>query len=369
MPDKVNTIYLYATAITPNAGGSHTILLQLLDDLQQLASKGIHFVLLAPPQYESIAYEKKISFIPLDHNKKWLRRLFWETFLAKKVIPNSTSCSVLSLQNTLPAVGKKVRTIAYLHTTLGFEKTTEVPILHWREVLKKYFYATAVRAHLTTKTILIVQTEWMKALAGPILKIPKDRMFVATPTVKKMSGAIRPPSTPTFFYPAQFYHHKNHQMILQALRCILQTSPTIKMKFIFTIDSFVLSKLKKQYPDVFFSKCIVIENCEYLSHEEVVQAYLKSSALIFPSMLETFGLPLIEARQLGLPILCSDLPYAREALENYPRVAFFNPYQPAAVAESLLQDLPRLENMPPVTDSQKQLAQKRSLVEVIRDLY
>ena len=38
---------------------------------------------------------------------------------------------------------------------------------------------------------------------------------------------------------------------------------------------------------------------------------------MFPSYIETFGLPLIEAAQFGIPIIVSNLDYAHEALKGY----------------------------------------------------
>jgi glycosyltransferase involved in cell wall biosynthesis len=50
-----------------------------------------------------------------------------------------------------------------------------------------------------------------------------------------------------------------------------------------------------------------------------VQAYLRhSQALLFPSFVEGYGLPLIEALSLGVPVIASDLPVFREVAEDIP---------------------------------------------------
>jgi glycosyltransferase involved in cell wall biosynthesis len=43
--------------------------------------------------------------------------------------------------------------------------------------------------------------------------------------------------------------------------------------------------------------------------------YNQVGALIYPSTFESFGLPLIEARQAGLPVLASELDYVRDILD------------------------------------------------------
>ncbi|MDZ4093337.1 MAG: glycosyltransferase, partial [Paracoccaceae bacterium] len=43
-----------------------------------------------------------------------------------------------------------------------------------------------------------------------------------------------------------------------------------------------------------------------------------AEALLFPSLAEGYGLPLVEAAALGVPVVCSDLPVFREILDSYP---------------------------------------------------
>lgn len=339
----VSKIYIYASALTPNVGGGHTILVQLMEDMQPLVSKGIQCVLLAPGEYAEVARAKGMALIPMNHNRKWFKRLYWENLKAKKMIPNSETIVFLSLQNTLPNLGCKIRTIVYLHSLQGFKKGLKTPLFKWREFLKNLFYASAIRAHLSPKTILIVQTKWTKASVGPVLNVSDERIFVATPTVKKVHGVRTPPSIPTLFFPALSTHHKNHRMILDMARVLEKRGSKRNLRIILTLDEGAFMQMKRIYPDVFSSKYITIDNLGFLSPEKVTENYLKSTALIFPSVLESFGLPLIEARQLGLPILCSDLPYAHEVLEGYSRVAFFDPHRPEMLADSIFTDLSRIE--------------------------
>jgi glycosyltransferase involved in cell wall biosynthesis len=46
--------------------------------------------------------------------------------------------------------------------------------------------------------------------------------------------------------------------------------------------------------------------------------------MLFPSYIETFGLPLIEAGNFGMPILAADMNYAREVIGDYEGVKFLN---------------------------------------------
>jgi len=63
---------------------------------------------------------------------------------------------------------------------------------------------------------------------------------------------------------------------------------------------------------------------------DLARAYRQASALIFPSIVEGFGLPLVEALSQGLPVIASDIPVFREIAKDSAR--YFSPTDPAALA-------------------------------------
>ncbi|MCU6356712.1 glycosyltransferase, partial [Morganella morganii] len=58
----------------------------------------------------------------------------------------------------------------------------------------------------------------------------------------------------------------------------------------------------------------------------VFYLYANSDFILFPSLLETYGLPLEEAKLMRKKIIVSDLEYSRDVLYNYDDVIFNNPY-------------------------------------------
>lgn len=55
-----------------------------------------------------------------------------------------------------------------------------------------------------------------------------------------------------------------------------------------------------------------IINLGKISQKKLYEQYEKVSALIYPSYTESFGLPLVEASRLNLPILAPELDYVRD---------------------------------------------------------
>ena len=72
---------------------------------------------------------------------------------------------------------------------------------------------------------------------------------------------------------------------------------------------------------------------DFISDEELAELYKESSALIFASETEGFGIPLIEAAEYGKPLIVRDIPIFREVTEN--QALFFNGYEAKNLANAI----------------------------------
>jgi glycosyltransferase involved in cell wall biosynthesis len=64
----------------------------------------------------------------------------------------------------------------------------------------------------------------------------------------------------------------------------------------------------------------------YISQEELVKLMGSAYALIYPSVWEGFGMPVLEAMQAGVPVLCSGTSALPEIAED--AALFFDPLKP-----------------------------------------
>lgn len=71
-----------------------------------------------------------------------------------------------------------------------------------------------------------------------------------------------------------------------------------------------------------------------------------SDVFVFPSLVESFGLPMVEALQADVPIVASDRPLAREILRD--AAIYIDPLDPASIASgiaSVIRSRPLRESM------------------------
>lgn len=133
-----------------------------------------------------------------------------------------------------------------------------------------------------------------------------------------------------FAYVASGEPHKNHRMLVSAW-CLLakeQLYPSLSL----TLDRPTFPGLCEWIEQQIAQHQLKISNKGNLPREAVTQLYGRVDAMIYPSTFESFGLPLIEARQAGLPILASELDYVRDVID--PEESF-DPDSPVSIARAV----------------------------------
>lgn len=139
-------------------------------------------------------------------------------------------------------------------------------------------------------------------------------------------------------YPASYQPHKNHQNLLKAILCLRnQCHNTISL----VLTGFA-SKGNIFIQDVItFIKEHHLENqvklLGYVPAEEMPTLYQHASFLIFPSLYEGFGIPLVEAMKSQCPIVCSNRGSIPEIVGE--AALLFNPENPEEIAQSILKVL------------------------------
>jgi glycosyltransferase involved in cell wall biosynthesis len=67
-----------------------------------------------------------------------------------------------------------------------------------------------------------------------------------------------------------------------------------------------------------------------LPHKELLQLYARCHVLVYPTLTESFGFPLVEALAAGLPVVASDIPVNRELARD--AALYFDPLDPEQLA-------------------------------------
>ncbi|CAN1531367.1 RfaG Glycosyltransferase [Methylophilaceae bacterium] len=149
-----------------------------------------------------------------------------------------------------------------------------------------------------------------------------------------------------FLYVASGESHKNHRQLIEAW-CLLAMEgkfPSLKL----TLDNACFKELCSWIEQKVKQYQLNVVNVGNLSHGQVQQLYNQAGALIYPSNFESFGLPLIEARQAGLPVLASELDFVRDVLDPEQT---FDPESATSIARAVKRFMGFEEQLLPLQDA------------------
>ena len=204
------------------------------------------------------------------------------------------------------------------------------------------FYKTIIKIiinmSLRKAVSIIVQTNWMKDLLIKNTKLLENKISVIYPHTSFSISEKTKKYMNSYIYPTTPVPYKNIEVIINAVKNLLDNG--VKTTVYITINGDENEYARK-------IKLLNNETKEYikligrLNKNKLYEMYC-ANALIFPSYIETFGLPLLEARLSQSFIIASDMPFSREILNGYELASFFNPFSGIELSEKMIDYLKKI---------------------------
>ena len=133
-----------------------------------------------------------------------------------------------------------------------------------------------------------------------------------------------------FFYPAQFWAHKNHFHLVQAFGKFVKLNPDFRLLFCGS-DKGNIGYIKKQVQMLGLEQNVIFGG--FIDDEALFTLYKNAAALVMPTFFGPTNIPPIEALFLGCPALLSDIAGHREIMGD--AALYFNPADDDAIFESM----------------------------------
>lgn len=357
---------LVISAVNLRQGGTLSI---LKDCLQYLSAN----VVSRDTRVVAIVHKKElclfdgIEYIEIPSTiKGWSRRLWCEYVTMRQISKKLSPVHLwFSLHDTSPFVVSE-RQAVYCQTSFPFYKASLKDLyFSYKIVLFSLFTRFAYRINVQSNDYLVVQQPWLREGLSKMLNVSKDRFIVAPP--RKSEVRIKPEQIQkknyTFIYPAAPDCHKNFHVLCEAAAKLEKDVGQDKFTVVLTVngeENKYTRWLKQQWGNVssiFFAG--------FLSKEELYGYYEVADCLVFPSKVETWGLPISEFSEYGKPMLIADRPYSRGTAEGSMATAFFDPDDSDKLKglmssllsgqKSQLESITRSEVQPPYADSWESL--------------
>lgn len=320
--------------VAAESGGAVTVLESFYEEFSRDKKNRYVFVL---GRYE-LQRTENIRVLCYPWVKKSpLHRLYFEWVKAPRIIKKYRIDRVLSLQNIgLPRA--EVPQELYEHNALLFSEHRFRLKDGYRPWLTQQLLGRLMKRSIRHAEKVMVQTRWMKEAIVRQCGIPREKVEVKFPAVEMLPTESWKLNSecPIFLYPANASAYKNHRTLLAACK-LLQERGFTAYRMIWTVtgeENGGIRAIRRAAEQA----GLPVEFRGSVTRRELFDLYA-SSILVFPSYVETVGMPLLEAQSAEAPILAADCPYARDIAGDYDRAEFLPVFDADAWCAAMLGSL------------------------------
>ena len=198
------------------------------------------------------------------------------------------------------------------------------------------------RAFCANAALIVVATTWVKDDVAAQYGIEPERIAVVnpppvtfayvSPTPAQEAAIVERLALPDrfAFYPALAWGHKNHERLFQALRRLRDRGILVPLV--------CSGHLNERHPALVerareLGVADQVSFPGFLSAAEIQVVYRRATMLVFPSLYEGWGFPIVEAFAADLPVTCSNVTSLPALVGDAALV--FDPLDPDAIAASI----------------------------------
>jgi glycosyltransferase involved in cell wall biosynthesis len=242
---------------------------------------------------------------------KILSRIYAE-FLLLKLSTNYKK--VIMMGNLPPLFSIKIKVVIFFQNRL---------ILHstyprqggLRGSIKSFVETNWLRYFSKHNHEFIVQNETTKNELQKNIRCNASIKVIAFKTIRmlnELKSTNRKKNKENFIYIASGDSHKNHKMLIEAWKIL--ASNGIKPRLTLTIDAATYPVISNYINEAKLKYELDIINVGILDSNSLSLLYQESQVLIYPSYVESLGLPLLEAIDYGLEIIAPEVDYIRDII-------------------------------------------------------
>jgi glycosyltransferase involved in cell wall biosynthesis len=317
------------SAVNIVEGGTLTILNDCIEFAEKTLGPNWRIVVLV--HRRSLIASTRVDCIEFPRIKQsWFFRLYMEWFgwldFSKDLKPDLW----LSLHDITPRVWAR-RQAVYCHNPSPFYNLSiSEAFLDPTFALFNMFYARLYGLLINRNHTVIVQQNWLREAFSRLYAHPNIIVSYPTYPYLKTASAFMskddeltiPRNEFVLLYPALPRVFKNVELLCEAIKLVppdVASCVELRLTMDGTENAYARD-LHRRYKNIKAIRFIGRKNRQQMTDE-----YLNCDVVLFPSKLETWGLPITESKSFKKPIVIADLPYAHETAGNCSAVTFLPP--------------------------------------------
>jgi len=303
-----------------DAGGSETYARQLIRALARV--KTHDYVVIVPARAKDAADGlPSVEVRDPAVGKRGPLRIVTTALAARRTKAVSSQVAefdVLHYPLTVPSPGTQRPTVVTLHDT----QHRDMPEFFGpaRRSFRRIAYDRAARS----ASAVLVTSEFVRERAVELLELDPARVHVVPHAIDHAVFTLADEEPePMILYPARPWPHKNHTRLFEAFARLRETRPQLRL----VLTGGGLDRLAPLPEGV--------ESLGSVEPEHLASLYRRAACLVFPSLYEGFGLPVLEAMACGCPVAASNAGAIPEVAGD--AAVLFDPTDVDAMAEAMLE--------------------------------
>ena len=326
---RSNKIRVLVNGIHAKSGGGVTYLRNILPILAEDDDLEIHLFLHRDQLELYGPLSEKVRVHPLQFDNRFFPTLVWEQ-LALPVRARSMSVDVTFSPANYGPLFAPNRVIVLSNSLAVFGRETRLSRrLYWIGL------ALMTGLSLLTSTRAIAVSQYAgNALTFGFGNRLRNRVTIVHHGVDPV---FSPDDTvdrePHLLAVSDIYIQKNIHTLIEAMATVHRRRPEIKLKIAGrSIDAGYMGELQERIAELDLAGVV-----EFLGEKrtgELLDLYRRCLVFVFPSTVETFGIPLVEAMACGAPVACSNTAAMPEIVGD--AAEFFSPLDAGEMASRIL---------------------------------
>jgi len=225
----------------------------------------------------------------------------------------------------------------YISTVWDLQHRTHSQFPEVGGIFIKYYRDSVISSFLKNSYKIITGTNYLKNKITEFYDIKKNKIVLVphpTPTIYLRNIQLYKTKKKYFFYPANFWPHKNHLNLIKGF-------DQFNFKNNYEYELILVGSIKNRK---YFHKILKLKNSlnsnlnikilNFVTIKKMINLYDNCLALIYASYCGPENLPPLEAFARNKPVICSEYEGAREQLKELP--IFFDPNNPRAIANAII---------------------------------
>lgn len=301
--------------------GVGQVALQILENLP-LAEEPIGVLLPKGSSYRPVFTRFKIHTTGVDLTQHPLTDLF-EQFLIPLLCYRYGYGAFVSFEGRVPALHPGLRTFSMIHD-LAFLKVSSS---HSRKYSAFLWLSLKISVLTATRILTVSQAaredliRLGRAAPASIVVIPNADSSLH----KWESHPVPNAKVPYFLAVSMTNPRKNLGRLLAGFALFRRQAPEFTLVLTGNPE-FIEAECRQ-------AKSEGVVNLGFVDEGSLRNLYENAIGMVYPSLDEGFGIPLLDALRFDCPVLCSDIPVFREVAEDAAR--YFDPFSPESISKTL----------------------------------